>query len=80
MLALFKSFISGFSQLLTSIVSLIKFVIHAVTSLVVFISNLPRYITFATTSLNILPTVIIPFAVAGLSIYFVLRLINREVG
>lgn len=80
MLALFKSFISGFSQLITSIVSIIKFVIHAVSSLVVFISNLPRYITFATTSLNILPTVIIPFAVAGVSIYFVLRLINREVG
>lgn len=80
MLALFKSFISGFSQLILSVVSLIKFIIHAVTSLVQFIANLPRFITFATTSLGVLPTVLIPFALAGVSIYFVLRLINREVG
>lgn len=80
MLALFQHFVQGFKEFMLACAALANFLINSVNSLLQFLGHLPRFITFATTSLNVLPTIIIPFALAAVSMYFVLRLINRNVG
>lgn len=69
-------------NLLTSIVSVIitviQFVVHSVESLISFFLNIPTYATFLINSVNILPTVVIPFAIASISLYVMLMVIGRN--
>lgn len=78
MIKLFQTFIQGIADLFGTIVTLFQFLINLVSSLFTFLSHLPQYVSFALNSINVLPDILVPFAVAGISIYFVLRLINRS--
>ncbi len=60
------------------IVTAVNLVVHIITSFVNFILNIPQYTTFLISSINILPSVFIPFIVASISIYVIYLLINRE--
>lgn len=68
-------------QLLQSIVeivtSVISFVIHSITSLFNLFTHIPQYVSFMATSINVLPSVIIPFALASVSVYVVFLVLNR---
>lgn len=67
-----------FRSLLDIVVNLVNFVINTITSLINFILNIPNYINVLTASIGYLPTVFIPFALASVSVYVVLFLIDRR--
>lgn len=68
-------------QLLSSfadtIVSLVRLVISTLTSFTNLISNIPQYVSFLTSSIGFLPDIIVPFAIATVSILVVLFIIGR---
>lgn len=70
--------IDALKSIVTSIIAVINFVAHALTSLWYFIKHIPDYLTFITSSLDILPTVIIPFALATISVYAVFFILNKQ--
>lgn len=67
-----------FKSIVTTITALIVFVSHAITSLINLFLKLPGYLAFITTSLDVLPSVIIPFALATVSVYAVFFVLNRQ--
>lgn len=67
-----------FTQIANTISALITFVINLVTSFVSFISYIPTYITFITQSIALMPAILIPFATACISIYFLLFMVGRQ--
>lgn len=68
-------------DLITSIVnvisSLIGFIIHSIESLFNLLTHIPTYVSFLTVSIGYLPTMVIPFAIASISIYVVFLVLNR---
>lgn len=78
MIKLFQTFMQGIADLFGTIVTVFRFGINLLSSLLTFLTHLPQYVSFALNSVNVLPDTLIPFAVAAVSIYFVLRLINRS--
>lgn len=68
-------------QLLSSfadtIVSLVRLVISTLTSFTNLIANIPQYVSFLTSSIGFLPDIIVPFAIATVSILVVLFIIGR---
>lgn len=68
-------------DLLTSIVnvisSLIGFLIHSIESLFNLIAHIPTYVSFLTVSIGYLPSIVIPFAIASISVYVVFLILNR---
>lgn len=64
-------------SILDIVSSLIGLVINIITSLINFMTKIPQYSAFLITSINLLPAVIIPFALIGISIYIVLFVIGR---
>lgn len=65
-------------SLLDIITNLINFVINTITSLINFILNIPNYVNVLTTAIGYLPSVLIPFALASVSLYVVLFMIDRR--
>lgn len=70
MFDLFSSFFNLFN-------SLVNFIISSVESLFTLISNIPVYLEFLVSGISYLPSIIIPFAVATISLYVVLFIIGR---
>ena len=60
-----------------TLVSLITLLVSSISSFVNLISNIPTYITFLTSSIGFLPDLVIPFAIATVSLYVVLFIIGR---
>lgn len=69
-------------NLLTSLVdvvsAVINFIIHGLLSLFYFIARIPSYLAFFVTSFNILPAVVIPFAIASIYIYVLYFILARQ--
>ena len=65
-------------SVLDIIVNLVNFVINTITSLINFIINIPNYVNVLTTAIAYMPTMVIPFAIASISLYVVLFLIDRR--
>lgn len=65
-------------SLLDIIVNLVNFVINTITSLINFIINIPNYVNVLTVAIGYMPTVLIPFAIASVSLYVVLFMIDRR--
>lgn len=65
-------------SLLDIIVNLVSFVINTITSLINFIIQIPNYVNVLTASIGYMPTLLIPFALASVSLYVVLFLIDRR--
>lgn len=66
------------SNLLDTITSVIQFVVNSVTSLVNLLIKIPTYTAFLISSINVLPSIFIPFALACVSLYVVLFVIGRR--
>lgn len=64
-------------SIVDTISALIGFVINIVTSLINLLLHIPTYVDFLITSIGFLPSIILPFAVASISIYVVFLLLNR---
>lgn len=61
------------------IVSLVEFIVNSFVSLITFITNIPTYFNFISVLLSVLPSIILPFAVAGVSLTIVAMLIRRNI-
>lgn len=66
------------NSIITTITSLLNFLIMSVTSLVNLIIHIPTYISFLTTSIGFLPSIILPFAIATIMLYSVKFIIGRQ--
>lgn len=65
-------------SLIDIIVNLVNFVINTINSLINFILNIPNYLNVLTASISYMPILLIPFALASVSVYVVLFLIDRR--
>lgn len=65
------------TSILDAITSVIGLVINIFTSLISLLAHIPTYTDFLITSIGFLPTVILPFAVASISVYVVFLLLGR---
>lgn len=61
----------------TIIVSVVTFFVNTLISLVDLISRLHTFIEFTFTSINLLPSVVVPFSVAAISLCVVLFITGR---
>lgn len=71
MIALVKSIVSVIYTLVNVLISILQ-------SVAVLVINIPNYITFLTDSLNVLPSVVIPFILVSIYIYVMYILIGRS--
>lgn len=69
--------LSVLRSMLETIVALVGFVTHAISSLVTLIAHIPVYTAFLVSSINVLPAIIIPFAIASVSLGAVLFILGR---
>ena len=65
-------------SIVDSIALYIQFAWHTLMSLVTFMLKIPTYIVFFIDSFTILPTVIVPFAIASIYIYVLYFVLARE--
>lgn len=65
-------------SIVTVITTVITFFIHSIESLISFFLNIPTYTTFLINSVNVLPSVVIPFAIASITLYVMLMVIGRN--
>lgn len=72
--------ISLLQSIVDTVISLVGFLIHTVESLVNLIAHIPSYVSFLTVSIGFLPTIVMPFAIASVSIYVVFLVLNRGAG
>lgn len=70
--------IEGLKSFLQTVSALLIFIGHSFRSLIRLFRYLPQYISFITTSLDVLPLVILPFALATISIYAVYFVLNKQ--
>lgn len=66
------------SSLLNTITSVITFVINTVVSLVRFFTMIPTYSAFLFQSINVLPSILLPFVTVCIGLYILLFIINRR--
>lgn len=69
--------ISLLRSIVDSITAVFRFLWHSITSLFNLIAHIPTYVDFLLTSIGFLPEIIIPFAIATVSIYVVFLFLNR---
>ena len=58
--------------------SLIQFIFNMVTSLIDFVLSIPKFVTTLVTASSNLPSIVIPFFMASVSITVVFLLIGRQ--
>lgn len=59
------------------IVSVVTFFVNTLVSLVDLITRLPSFISFISSSVNLLPAVVVPFCLAAVSLTVVLFITGR---
>lgn len=59
------------------IVSAVTFFVNTLLSLIDLITRLPSFISFVSTSVNLLPAVVVPFCLAAISLTVVLFITGR---
>lgn len=62
------------------VVTLVNLVINTFNALINLLTSFPEYISFTISSLNLLPEVLITFALATISISIIYFLTNRQAG
>lgn len=67
-------------SIVDTIVSFVSFFIHSITSLLNLIAHIPSYVSFLVSSIGYLPTIVMPFCIASVSIYVVFLVLNRGSG
>lgn len=69
--------LSLLSNIVSTISAFVTFVFNSLFSLINLLIKIPTYITFIITSINLLPAVIIPFAIAAVYVTYTLFILNR---
>lgn len=64
-------------SIVDAINSFFSLLIHTVGSLWNLIRHIPTYVSFLTVSIGYLPSIVVPFAIASVSIYVVFLILNR---
>lgn len=67
-------------SILDIIITFVNLVINTFYALINLITSFPEYISFTITSLNLLPQVLLTFALATISITIIYFLTNRKAG
>lgn len=70
--------IDFFTGIADTVMLFIDLIVGIFTSLINLIMNIPTYLSIVTTSINILPSFAVPFALAYISIVVVQFIINRK--
>lgn len=70
--------LNALRSILDIITSIIAFVYNAFASLLSLIQQIPQYVSMITVSVGYLPTVLIPFAIASVSLSVLLFMVNRK--
>lgn len=77
MFTLFGFLWNTLTSIWNAIVGFAQFLINTITSLLSLVAHLPAYLSMITSSLAVLPTIIIPFALAGVAVFAVLFVLGR---
>ena len=64
--------------IVNGITSIFNLTVHTLQSLIYFLLKIPTYISFFIDSLDLLPAVIVPFAIASIYIYVMYFILSRE--
>ena len=70
--------ISLLQSIVDTVVSLVAFLLHSIESLLNLLLHIPSYVSFLTVSLGYLPSLVLPFALASVSIYVVFLVLGRN--
>lgn len=65
------------SSFINTMMSIVNYMVNAVNNLINLFSHIPAYVTFLTTSVAVLPSFIIPYAICAIGICVVLFIIGR---
>ena len=65
-------------SIVDTITAVLGFFVHTVTSLINLLAHIPTYVDFLVTSIGFLPAIIMPFAIASVSIYVVFLILGRN--
>ena len=66
------------TSLIETVSALVTFVINTIQSLISLIVNIPTYLAVVTNAINILPSFILPFALAFVTLVIVQYILNRR--
>lgn len=66
------------SEIANSIIAVFQFLVNTITSLLDFFVHIPSYLGFITQSISLLPSILIPFAIASIAIYIFLFTVGKE--
>lgn len=64
--------------LIETVTTVITFLMNTINSLIQLVMNIPKYSVVVINSLNILPSYVIPFAIAFISLVTVQYILNRR--
>lgn len=70
--------ISLLESIVNTLSALGAFIVHSIESLFNLLENIPSYVSFLTVSIGYLPTAIMPFAIASISVYVVYLILGRN--
>lgn len=66
------------NSIVESITTVFSLILHFIGSFLTFFNQLPRSIAFLTTAIGLLPSVLIVFATAAVSVYVLLFILGRQ--
>lgn len=69
--------ITLFTSIVDFIISIFSLIVHTIESFLNLILRLPTYLSFISVSISHLPTIIIPYAIASISVYVVFLILRR---
>lgn len=70
--------LSVLNSILTTIISVVMFVVHSIESLISLLVRIPTLIGIMVTSVGFMPSIIMPIALVTISISVVLFVVGRQ--
>lgn len=65
------------TSIVDAIISVFSLLIHTIESFLNLLIRIPTYVSFITVSISHLPTIIIPYAIASISVYVIFLVLRR---
>lgn len=69
--------ISLLQSIVDVFISIVTLIGNMISSLINLLAHIPTYVNFLVTSISFLPSQLVPFATASISIYVIFLLLNR---
>lgn len=70
--------LSILTEFINTISAIVIFITNVISSFVSFITYIPQYFTFVIQCIALMPAILIPFATACISVYFILFMVGRQ--